>query len=65
MQKSFMMKSYSEDSICSDEGMIIMKQFKRMVVMIMSENMGWTWMWMVAFRIKVSASVPVPLDFGF
>ena len=50
MQKSFMMKSYSEDSICSDEGMIIMKQFKRMVVMIMSENMGWTWMWMATRR---------------
>ena len=42
--------SYSDDSICSLDGMIIMKQLSRMVVMMMSEKSGWTRMWMATRR---------------
>ena len=42
----YVMYTYSEASIFSLEGMIIIKQLRRMVVMIMSEKSGWTRMWM-------------------
>ena len=57
-------KRTSVDSIVSFEGRIIMKQFKRMVVMIMRENNGWTKMWIATRRTGLngdknqSASVP-------
>ena len=62
-------KITSVDSICSDEGMIIIKQFKRMVVIMMSENMGWTRMWIATRRTGLkgdknqSASVAENLKF--
>ena len=42
--------THSEDSICSLEGMIIMKQLSRMVVMMMREKSGCTRMWMATRR---------------
>ena len=42
--------THSDDSICSLEGMIIMKQLSKMVVMIMSEKSGCTRMWMATRR---------------
>ena len=43
-------ETYSVDSICSEDGMIIIRQFKRIVRIIMSENIGWTKMWMATRR---------------
>ena len=46
-----MMKgTHSDDSILSLEGMIIMRQFKRMVKMMVREKSGCTRMWMATLR---------------
>ena len=48
--KGFKYVTYSVDSICSEDGMIIIRQFKRIVKIMISENNGWTKMCMATRR---------------
>ena len=43
-------ETYSEDSIFSLEGIIIIRQLRRIVKMIVNEKRGWTRMWMATRR---------------
>ena len=42
--------TYSEASIISVEGIIIRRQFSKIVVMMIIENSGWTSMWIATRR---------------
>ena len=50
MEAWILNNTYSEASIISVEGIIIRRQFNKIVVMMIIENSGWTSMWIATRR---------------
>jgi hypothetical protein len=56
-------KTHSDDSIFSLEGMIIIRQLRRMVKMMVNEKRGWTRMWMATRRTGLNGDRALKINF--